>query len=1089
MRVSSIRYFIGTKSVFTFSLIFLTLFLPQAAFAVPAFEGLFELTQPNGIKFRARNRGDERNNWVETEKGFGIYLNKNTRFWEYYLPSSRKGIGAKPSHPVSGTNAVVGVDDPAALGIPKGLSPAQQEQPSEEPRGPPKPNGLSGSPILAPVSGTKYVLVIAVEYDDQPATYNATSDVQAMAFGGSSSIAHYFSDVSYSSVTIAPPTETSGTANDGVIGWLNLGTTHPNTGGAVNSSNQQISKDAIEAADAYIDFSAYDSDNNGTLDASELSIIVMVAGYENAYSNTYPAVWAHKWDMSTVGYPVVDSVTIEEYAQVGEIHLGHFAEFGVVAHEVGHLLLGLPDLYDTDFSNGASYGIGAFGLMGGGSWGADFGLDAGSSPVHPTAWSKQYLDWGTVTILSGTQTVNFPKVDGNSASIFRINTSDANQYFLVENRLNTGYDIGFKRYGGSWYFGGLAIYHIDETVISACLASNCVNDDENNKGIDVEEADEGSLGFSALDSYIWIFGASMLYRSTTNTGFGDATTPNSKLNDGSSTDILIGNISNHGDIMTAYFGSDTTSPSIPASIFPIGSISTSTTVTFIWSAATDLESGVAGYNFQVGTTPGGNDITDTYLVNTTVQNATGSNGQTLYARVQAINGVGLTSSWSSNSSGILIDITAPSTPSAPASVGVGGASTTVTFNWVAATDGESGVASYNLQVGTTAGGNDVFNANVGNVLTYNITGSSGQTLYGRLQAIDNAGLLGSWSGNSSGISLPHAVTDTTSPSTPASITDSGTYSISTTVTFNWTAATDAESGIASYNLQVGTIAGGSDVFNANVGNVLTYNVTGSSGQTLYARIQAVNGAGLSSSYSGNSDGITIDISAPSTPASITDSGTYSTSTTVTFTWGAATDPESGIASYNLQVGTTAGGNDLFDSSVGNVTIYNATGSNGQTLYGRVQAVNGVGLAGSWTGNTDGIIIDVNAPSTPPTPIVVGVYGASTTVTFKWTAATDAISGVASYNLQVGTTAGGNDVFDANIGNVLIYNVTGTSGQTLYARVRAVDNAGLIGGWSGNSSGIGLPHAEPIPTLNEWGAILMVLSLIAVYFMRERKLRL
>ena len=758
MKISALlnRNIIRATSVFTFSLIVLTLFLPQAAFAVPAFEGLFELTQPNGIKFRARNRGDERNNWVETEKGYGIYKNKNTRFWEYYLPSSRKGIGAKPSHPVSGTNAVVGVDDPAALGIPKGLSPAHTEQPSEEPRGPPKPDGLSGSPSMAPVSGTKYILIIAVDYDDQPATYSATTDVQPMAFGGSSSVAHYFNDVSYSSVTISPPSETSGTTNDGVIGWLRLGTTHPNTGSNTSSTNQQISKDAIEAADAYIDFSAYDSDNNGTLDSSELSIIVVVAGYERAYSATSPSVWAHKWSMGIVGYPVVDGVTIQKYAQFGEIHLNHFATFGIVAHELGHLLLGLPDLYDTNSGNGTSYGIGYFGLMGSGSWGADFGANGGSSPTHLCAWSKQYLDWGTVTTLSAAQTVFFPKADGNSASIFRVNTSDSNQYFLIENRETSGYDIGLKRLVGSSDFGGLAIYHIDESVITACLATNCVNADEDDKGVDVEEAYEGTWGYSYLDTSTSSFSSSMLFSSAINDTFSDTTTPGSKLKDGSSTDIFINNISVYGDTMSADFATDITPPSTPASVTDSGTYSTSTTVTFNWTAATDAESGIASYNLQVGTTAGGNDVFDSNVGNVLTYDATGSNGQTLYARVQAVNGAELTGSWSGNSDGIIIDVNSPSTPGTPIVVGVYGASTTVTFKWTAATDAISGVASYNLQVGTTAGGSDVFDANIGNVLIYNVTGTSGQTLYARVQAIDNAGLIGGWSGNSSGLGLPHA---------------------------------------------------------------------------------------------------------------------------------------------------------------------------------------------------------------------------------------------------------------------------------------------------------------------------------------------
>ena len=53
---------------------------------------------------------------------------------------------------------------------------------------------------------------------------------------------------------------------------------------------------------------------------------------------------------------------------------------GVCAHELGHLLFGFPDLYDTDYT---SEGVGNWCLMGGGSWNG-----GGDIPAHPSAWCK-----------------------------------------------------------------------------------------------------------------------------------------------------------------------------------------------------------------------------------------------------------------------------------------------------------------------------------------------------------------------------------------------------------------------------------------------------------------------------------------------------------------------------------------------------------------------------------------------------------------------------------------------------------------------------------------------------------------------------
>jgi hypothetical protein len=58
-----------------------------------------------------------------------------------------------------------------------------------------------------------------------------------------------------------------------------------------------------------------------------------------------------------------------------------------------------------------------------------------------------------------------------------------------------------------------------------------------------------------------------------------------------------------------------------------------------------------------------------------------------------------------------------------------------------------------LQVGTVVDGSDIFNANVGNVLTRTIIGPNGKTLYARVRGRDNAKNVGAWSGCSDGITI------------------------------------------------------------------------------------------------------------------------------------------------------------------------------------------------------------------------------------------------------------------------------------------------------------------------------------------------
>jgi hypothetical protein len=120
---------------------------------------------------------------------------------------------------------------------------------------------------------------------------------------------------------------------------------------------------------------------------------------------------------------------------------------GVICHELGHFL-GLPDLYDTDGSDGQ--GIGSYGLMAN-SWGFD---GTQHYPPHPSPWSKIQLGWlAPTTLTSGQHSIGAAE---NMSSVYRIDEGyPAGEYLLVENRQPMGLD-------GAMPQGGLAIWHIDE---------------------------------------------------------------------------------------------------------------------------------------------------------------------------------------------------------------------------------------------------------------------------------------------------------------------------------------------------------------------------------------------------------------------------------------------------------------------------------------------------------------------------------------------------------------------------------------------------------------------------------------------------
>ncbi len=96
------------------------------------------------------------------------------------------------------------------------------------------------------------------------------------------------------------------------------------------------------------------------------------------------------------------------------------------------------------------------------------------------------------------------------------------------------------------------------------------------------------------------------------------------------------------------------------------------------------------------------------------------------------------------------------------------------------------------------------------------------------------------------------------------------------------------------------------------------------------------------------------------------------------------------------------------------------------------------------------LYDVTPPPVAGQPGAPKAYAIGTSATFTWTPASDPEGGISGYRLIVGTSLGGSDVFNGVVGNVTSRSVTGLTGQTLYARVVSINNAGIEGGASSES---------------------------------------
>jgi immune inhibitor A len=366
----------------------------------------------------------------------------------------------------------------------------------------------------APLHGTLRVVVVLVDFDDRAMTRPA-SEFRDLFFSEGvlpdGSVREYLTEVSNGLVTldgevVGPyrlPQDLSAYAN----GASGTGTSLPNA--------RTMARDAAEAADADVDFSAYDNDGNGFVDA----FIVLHAGPGAEQTGSPNDIWSHKWVLSGGVYET-DGTKIYGYLTVPED-----ARIGVCAHELGHLLFGWPDLYDTD---GSSSGIGNWCLMAGGSWNG-----GGDVPAHPSAWCKADQGWVSVAAHSTNSTVTISDVkDDHTVHRLWKAGSPGQEYFLVENRQRTRYD---RLLPGE----GLLVWHIDEAIAT--------NSNEDHPKVALEQAD----GLRHLEHRTNRGDAGDAYPgSSDNRAFTASSTPNSRSYGNMDTCVSITAISDSSPVMT-----------------------------------------------------------------------------------------------------------------------------------------------------------------------------------------------------------------------------------------------------------------------------------------------------------------------------------------------------------------------------------------------------------------------------------------------------------------------------------------------------------------------------------------------------------
>ena len=255
-----------------------------------------------------------------------------------------------------------------------------------------------------------------------------------------------------------------------VVGPVRASKSYKYYGGSASDGNDEpvdeLVKEVCKQIEGQVDFTDYDWDGDGEVE----QVFLLYAGLGQADGGGNNTIWPHEYSLSLYsgGSAItLDGVTIDTYACSCELNGEKGLDgLGTICHEFSHCM-GLPDLYDVNY--GGNFGMGDFSLMDCGNY-----LGNGLTPPNYTAWERWFCGWNEPIELSETDTTvtAMQSTSKNGETYIIYNPAYHNEYYLLENRQCTGWDINLPSHG-------LMVSHVDYdpdiwnyNIVNACTEEN-----------------------------------------------------------------------------------------------------------------------------------------------------------------------------------------------------------------------------------------------------------------------------------------------------------------------------------------------------------------------------------------------------------------------------------------------------------------------------------------------------------------------------------------------------------------------------------------------------------------------------------------
>ena len=307
-------------------------------------------------------------------------------------------------------------------------------------------------------------------------------------------VAKYFKDMSFGK--FEPEFE--------VYGPVNLGKPLATYGAGYSSQENMglLLTDACTAVDNEVDFTQYDSNDDGNIDL----IYIIYAGFSQSIAgNSTDCIHPKSGYLSLA--KSFDGMDVKRYGVNNELN-GTPADqangpiingIGLFCHEFSHCM-GLPDLYPKSGSIAEAcinQNMDYWSLMDAGEYTAN-----GYRPTAYTAWERERLGWMEIGTLTGPSNVELKSLDEGGAAFRIYNDKDetGHEYYIVENVQNNGWNKNL-------FGNGLMVTHVDYLSSQFSLGGCKVNNTEGHPRMHVMAADgmfvpEYFLGSTIEDSYI-----------------------------------------------------------------------------------------------------------------------------------------------------------------------------------------------------------------------------------------------------------------------------------------------------------------------------------------------------------------------------------------------------------------------------------------------------------------------------------------------------------------------------------------------------------------------------------------------------------